>query len=331
MKLSILDQSPVVAGQRGTDAITQTMDLVQHADALGFHRYWFAEHHASASFAGASPEIMMANAAARTSRIRVGSGGILLGHGEPFRIAESLRTLEALAPGRVDAGFGRAPGGDQRVMKALGERPLDSWERLDTVLAYLRDAREPSNDGAPVAVPDGASIPEPWILGTSAESAMQAAKRGLRYTFGSFIDPTNLVDALTAYHANFTPSVWCDRPYTMIATVAFAAETEADAQRAAQSSERWFVESFLRGKNVRFPHVNGESFDVSAMERVITGMRRSTVHIGTATQVADGLRELQQRYAVDELALVTITDDHAVRRASYELLSDEFSLASTVA
>ncbi len=331
MKLSILDQSPVMTGQRGAEAIAQTMDLVQHADALGYHRYWFAEHHASASFAGASPEIMMASAAGRTSRIRVGSGGILLGHAEPFRVAESLRTLEALAPGRIDAGFGRAPGGDQRVMKALGERPLDSWERLDAVLNYLRDPREPSNHGAPVAVPDGATAPEPWVLGTSAESALQAARRGLRYAFGSFIDPTNLVEALTAYHASFTPSVWCDRPCTMIATVAFAGETEADAQRAAVSSERWFVESFLRGKNVRFPHVNGESFDVSAMERVITGMRRSTVHIGTASQVADGLQELQQRYAVDEIALVTITDDHAVRRASYELLSEQFSLASSIA
>ncbi|MCX6141418.1 MAG: MsnO8 family LLM class oxidoreductase [Candidatus Kapabacteria bacterium] len=322
IRLSILDQSPVVEGKSASEAIAETMDLVTRADAWGYGRYWFAEHHASASFASASPEIMMAYAAARTSRIRLGSGGILLGHAAPLRIAESLRSLQVLSSGRIDAGFGRAPGGDQRVMHALGERSQDAWQRLDEVLAFLRDVRTPSNNGGVVAVPENVETPEVWVLGTSASSAVEAGKRGLAYAFGAFIDPTNITEALASYHANFEPSVWNAKPRTLIATVAFVGETEADASRMARSSEQWFVESFLRSKNVRFPVVtDGTQFPLQPTERLVRDMRRASVLIGSVEDVAGRLHEMEQKFATSEFSIVTITDDHAVRCASYERLA----------
>jgi luciferase family oxidoreductase group 1 len=321
MRLSILDQSPVIDGSTAAEAIAQTIDLVERADRWGYHRYWFAEHHGSASFASAAPEVMMAHAAARTTRIRLGSGGILLGHGSALHIAEQVRTLSALAPGRIDAGFGRAPGGDQRVMQALGERPLDAMTKLDAVVEYLRDMRVPSQQGASVAVPDGVEAPEVWILGTSPSSAIEAARRGLPYAFGSFIDPTHIDEALSAYHANFVPGPWRSEPRTLIATVAFAGETDADAQRMAACSEQWFVESFLRGRNVRFPAIGRTpGIDLSGMESMIRDMRRSTVLIGEARNVRERLHAMCRRYATDEIAIVTITDDHSIRCASYEAL-----------
>lgn len=339
MKLSILDQSPVVRGRTSSDAIAETMDLVERADAWGYHRYWFAEHHGSASFASAQPVVMMAHAAARTQRIRLGSGGILMGHAQPLDIAEKIRTLEALAPGRIDLGMGRAPGGDQRVMQALGYAPQRSQERVAETLRMLRDARMASNMGDVVAVPDVyddaraefasdtdhkpnrllGSSPEVWMLGTSADSARMAGEMGLRYAFGAFIDPTNMNDALAEYHRSFVPSPWCDRPTTMVATVVFCADTDVEAQRIAECSEKWFVRSFLRGENVRFPNAS-ERVEMSAHERLIAGMRRQTVIIGDAASCTQQLDALQRATMCDEIAVVTITEMHAERLRSYELL-----------
>lgn len=317
---SILDQSPIVANRTSTQAIAETMDLVQRADELGYHRYWFAEHHASASFASASPLVMMANAAARTQRIRLGSGGILMGHARPLEIAESIRTLEALAPGRIDLGMGRAPGGDQRVMSALGYNPKGAVARIREVMAMLRDERIASNAGEAIAVPDEVASPEVWMLGTSVDSAREAAELGVPYAFGSFIDPTNIEAALATYHQHFTPSVWSGKPHTMVATVAFCADTEQDARRIMQCSEQWFVESFLRGQNVRFPTADHQ-LDVTAQERVIAAFRRETVVYGDALACRQQLDDLQKRTMCDEIAIVTITERHDDRIRSYELLS----------
>lgn len=319
MILSILDQSPIVRGRTSSEAIAETMDLVERADALGYHRYWFAEHHGSASFASAQPAVMMAHAAARTKRIRLGSGGILMGHAKPLDIAESIRTLEALAPGRIDLGMGRAPGGDQRVMSALGYAPQRAPQNIVETLKLLRDGRMASNTGDVVAVPDGVAAPEAWMLGTSVDSARLAGEMGLRYAFGSFIDPTNIDAALGEYHRSFVASAWCERPTTMVAAVVFCAETTSEAQRIAECSEKWFVRSFLRGENVRFP-ASGDVVDVTAQERFISQMRRQTVIIGDPQECNTQLEQLQRRTQCDEVAVVTITEGHAERIRSYELL-----------
>lgn len=316
ISLSILDQSPIVHGRTAAQALCESIDLVQYAEQLGYKRYWFAEHHASASFASASPEIMMAYAAAKTSTIRLGSGSILLGQAQPLRIAEHIRTLHALAPSRIDAGFGRAPGGDARVSQALGYAPNQTWQRLDDVVAMLRNQSVPRNVGQVVATPDGVEVPEIWVQGTSIESARMAAERGLNYAFGAFIDPTNMEAAISEY---YTHARHADAK-TLIATIAFVGETEQTAAQIAQCSEHWFVQSFLRSMNVRFP----TTIDVTptAMEHMIVELRKRESLIGTPAHVWQRLQEMSKRYATTEFALVTITANHADRKESYRLLAE---------
>ncbi len=325
MRLSILDQSPVSDTMTSAVAIRNSIDLVQRADTLGYHRYWFAEHHGNASFASATPEVMMANAAARTTRIRLGSGGILLGHVAALKVAEVVRVLETLAPGRIDAGFGRAPGGDARAVRALRSNPNDAYQRLEEVLSFLSDRRQASNDGHVVAVPDGINTPEIWVLGTTADSARTAARLGLRYAFGAFIDPSNANEALSAYHADFVPSAFCTTPTTMIATVVFCADTDADARRLSQTTEQWFVRNFLRAQNDRF--ITGvDGFEMSPREQMIVGLRHQHILIGGPSRVADGLRALASKYATEEISIVTITHDHASRVRSYDLIAEAMAL-----
>lgn len=321
MRLSILDQSPVADTMRPEEAVRNSVDLVERADALGYYRYWFAEHHGNASFASATPEIMMAYAAARTQRIRLGSGGILLGHGSALKTAEAVRLLEALALGRIDAGFGRAPGGDARAVRALRTNPNDAYPRLEEILTFLKDSRPASNDGSVVAVPDGVTPPEVWVLGTTADSARTAARLGLRYAFGAFIDPSNANEALSQYHADFVPSQFCSAPTTMIATVVFCAETDALAQQLSKTTEQWFVRNFLRASNDRFI-TSSDAFTMSDREQMIVAMRRQHILIGEPKRVADGLRVMASRYATEELSIVTITHDHASRVRSYELIAE---------
>ena len=320
--LSILDQSPVVEGRTPQQAIAETMDLVTRADELGYKRYWFAEHHGSASFASASPTVMMANAAARTKQIRLGSGGILMGHARPLEVVENIRTLEALAPGRIDLGMGRAPGGDQRVMQALGYKPQESVDRIKEVLRMLRDERVASNGGDIVAVPDSMALPEIWILGTSPESARVAGELGLPYAFGSFIDPTHINEALGMYFQSFTPSAYQTEPKLLVATVVFCADTESEADSIMQSSEKWFVRSFLRRENLRFPH-NDAPLTMTDQEQFIAGYRRRTVIHGDAESCRQQLNQLQKQTQCSEISVVTITERHEARVRSYELLADK--------
>jgi luciferase family oxidoreductase group 1 len=319
-RLSVVDQSPVVEGTTSAQAILDTLRLVERCEAWGYHRYWFAEHHGSASFAGAAPLTMMAAAAARTRTIRLGSGGVLVGHHRPLAVAEAVRVVQAVAPGRVDVGMGRAPGGDGRVVRAMEARPDVAEERMREVLGYVDDRRAASNDGAIVAVPDGAERPEAWVLGTSAASAEVAGRLGLPYAYGAFIDPTQMDQALGVYHRDFVPSKWCAVPTTMVATVVICADTQAEAEALAACSERWFVESFLRGKNVRFPE-GATMHDVSPHEQMLVGLRRRTVVIGDADACAEQLDRLGRRYATQEVAVVTIVERSEDRFRSYELLA----------
>jgi len=322
MKLSILDQSPVVAGTTASQALLNTLDLAQRADAWGYHRYWAAEHHGGASFASASPEIVMTRLAAATQRMRIGSGGILAPHYAPLKVAEVARSMEAFFPGRIDLGLGRAPGADPVVTRALrNETSIDTVAKVRSILAYLANLRIPTPTSGVVAVPDGVTSPDVWILGTSTESARMAAQLGLRYAFGSFIDPTNMAEAFQIYWGDFVPSAWCAEPTTLIATVAFAAETERDARGIAACTEAWFVESFLRAKNVRFPSsIDRLTMVPSAFEQSIVEMRRRSVIYGDAVSARQQLEHLASTYATQEIAVVTITEHHEERLRSYELL-----------
>ena len=326
--MNILCQSPVSEGMTQRDAVRHTLTLAKDAEALGYHRFWVAEHHSDAALASASPEVLIAAIAAQTQRIKVGSGGVLLPYYKPFKVAEQFNLLEALFPGRIDLGLGRSGGSEHEAPKALGldprrMHPSAAFEAIDELLAWLgpgSDARPFAGTSASPSLPESA---EPWILGTSPASATYAGKRGLPYTFGGFLDPRALVETLGAYHRAFQPSPWLDRPRVNLAWYVQAAESEEEAQRLTSSSEHWFVETLLRGQNPRFQApetLRGATY--SMMEKMAIQMRRSFAILGTGAQVYDQLMALQRKYHVDELTLVTICFDPEARRASYRLIAE---------
>lgn len=321
MKLNVLCQSPVSEGSSPSEAVHNTVDLARLADAGGYHRFWVAEHHADPALASGSPEILIAHLAAVTRRLRIGSGGVLLPYYRPFKVAEQFRMLATLHPGRIDLGLGRGGGSEGQAPQALGVQNPDVWPALDELLRWLGGDRVLPDT---FASPDGATPPEPWVLGTSPTSARFAGERGLPYAFGGFLDPRQLVPALTAYHQAFRPSRWADRPRVNVAWYVQAADTEVEARELTRSSEHWFVRCLVRGRCAPFPRAEGLVDDPtwSPMERMLVEARRQLSFVGTGDQVFAGLQQLQQQTAADELTLVTIPWSHQARRRSYELIAE---------
>src|SRR5690349_15011073 len=212
LKLSVLDQSPVRQGVTPRDALLETVELAKHVDALGYSRYWLAEHHSSPGLAGSAPEIMVARVAGETSRIRVGSGGVMLSHYSALKVAEQFRMLETLHPGRIDLGIGRAPGSDQRTARILRHGPgalgIEHFPRqIQDVVAFLHDDLPPGHPWRGVhAMPSGASTPEVWLLGSSDESALLAAELGTAFSFAHFINDLGGAEVTRVYRARFRPS-----------------------------------------------------------------------------------------------------------------------------
>src|SRR5260221_14101613 len=238
--LSALDQSPVSEGSTGADAWRNWIDLAQHVETLGFERYWIAEHHGTPMLASAAPEILIAEIAAATSRIRVGSGGVMLPHYSPLKVAEVFSMLAALHPGRIDLGIGRAPGTDPHTMFALQRdrrqaAPDDFPEQLAELLALLEDDLPRDHPFARLAsLPGGPERPEVWLLASSPQSAIWAAGIGLPYSFSEFIIPQGAVIA-RLYRDRFQPSVRRDKPWVAAAVSVICAETDDEAQRIAMS------------------------------------------------------------------------------------------------
>ncbi|MCY7363245.1 MAG: LLM class flavin-dependent oxidoreductase [Ignavibacteria bacterium] len=327
LKLNILDQSPVVTGISPAEAILQTIELAVFADEAGYHRYWVAEHHNSNSFASASPEILMSAIASKTNKIRVGSGGVLISHYSPFKIAEQFNLLQSLFPDRIDLGIGRAPGGDANILKVLRTPKEDAFIKTKELFNYLVKSsnlsKNKSNDGL-IAVPEGGNIPEIWILGTSPDSAVFAAENGLRYTFGSFINDEHMLQCFQTYYQNFKPSVFLKEPYINLALFVVCAESEAEAQRIAKCSEYWLAQTFLKGKNINFPDEKTSiDYKFSFEEKMLIEYRRKSAIIGDAENVADRLNETAKKYAANELTIVTITSNYEDRKNSYRLIADK--------
>lgn len=323
MKLSILCQSPVSEGMSPADAVRETVALARLADRAGYERFWVAEHHSDLALASGAPEVMVAHLAAVTERIRVGSGGVLMPYHSPFHVAEQFNLLAALHPGRIDLGLGRSGGSEQSAPQALGVRAHGdaTFRAVDELLTWLgkgSDGRPYPGTFAAPAVDESA---EPWILGTSASSARYAAERGLPYAFGGFLDPRGMMQALGTYHQHFTPGV-CAKPKVLLAWYVQAAETDAEAQALTRSSEHWFVENLVRGRNAPFPSPERiANAAYGPMEQMAIAMRRQFAIVGTAERVLDGLEALQKQTAADELMLVTIPYEPEARRLSYELLA----------
>jgi len=320
LTLNALCQSPVSEGMEAAQAIRNTVDLAKRLDACGYYRIWLAEHHSDPSLASSAPEILVSHIASVTERIRVGSGGVLLPFYSPYKVAEQFNLLATLYPGRIDMGVGRSAGSEGQAPAALGLRNADAFRAVDELLSWLGHGKKPPPYANTFASPPCAPA-EPWVLGTSPQSAQFAGERGLPYAFGGFLDPRNLVPALQAYHQSFRAG-WSDRPRVNLGWYVQAAETETEANELTRSSEHWFVKTFLRGQTEPFPSTaQTDQAQYAPHEQMALGLRRSYALVGTADQVLSGLEDLQKKYAIDEFTLVTIPYEHQARVASYELLA----------
>jgi luciferase family oxidoreductase group 1 len=327
----VLDQSPISAGSTGPQALANTLDLARLADELGYHRYWVAEHHGGPMLAGPSPEVLIGPIAAATERIRVGSGGVMLPHYSPLAVAESFSLLSGLFPGRIDLGVGRAAGTDLMTTYALQRdrrqaSPDDFPEQLSELLAHLEDSLPADHPFARISrsLPGRPEAPEPWLLGSSRQSAIWAAQLGLPYAFADFINRDGAAIA-TDYQRRFDPGVRLPAPRTAVATWALAADTEEEAWRLTASS-RMAMTMLRRGRLIAVPPVEQALRFLAAEGEPVAGSRRITA--GTPDQVRAELETLAQQYGADELIVVTITFDHAARRRSYELIADAFGLGA---
>jgi luciferase family oxidoreductase group 1 len=333
MKLSVLDQSPAVKGRTQDIAIRESLELARHCDALGYHRYWVSEHHNSNSIVGSAPEVLMAAIAATTRRIRIGSAGVMLPHYSALKVAEQFRVLEAIAPGRIDLGVGRAPGSDGLTAYALNPdaggaaenfpqqvRDLESW-----VSCAPLPAAHPFQ--AISAHPTGPTSPELWILGSSNYGAQLAAHFGLPYAFAYFFsDGHGVEEALSLYRQNYRPSERYPAPMATICVWALAAETEAEARRLLMTREFWRI-GFEQG--LRMPLVSPEDaarHPYTESERARIESLRRKAFVGTAEQVAGQLKELGQRLMLDEIVINTWSHELGARQRSYELLADAFGI-----
>jgi luciferase family oxidoreductase group 1 len=320
MILSVLDLAPVVAGSTAADAFRRSVDLAQHVEHWGYRRFWLAEHHGMPGIASAATAVLIGHVAGATSTIRVGAGGIMLPNHSPLVIAEQFGTLEALYPGRIDLGLGRAPGSDQVTSRAL-RRTLatdpDAFPRDVLELLGYFEGTEPV-----VAVPGG-GMPVPiWILGSSLFGAQLAAEFGLPFAFASHFAPAHLMAAIQIYRQRFRPSRYLDRPYVMPTLHIVLADSDAVARLIASSLERSFVAS-RTGRPIQLPlPVAGyrERLDPSAQAILDDVLSYSIV--GAPETVKRELEAFLKRTAADELMVASAAYDHAARLRSYELLAE---------
>jgi len=330
LALSVLDQSPISEGSSGAEALRNTIDLARLTEALGYRRYWVAEHHATSMLAGPAPEVLIAGIAAATTRIRVGSGGVMLPHYSPLKVAEAFSVLCGLYGDRIDLGIGRAPGTDPSTSFALQrdrrvQAADDFPEQLAELIAYL-EASFP--EGHPLArlaltLPGRPISPELWLLGSSPQSAIWAGELGLPYSFADFINPAG-AEIAALYRDRFTPSRELAAPRLAIAVSTICAETDAEAERLAASS-RMAIVQLRRGRPSAVPSVEKAlEFLSTVVPFEVSGARRFVV--GSPERVRAGLEEVAAEYGAEEVAVVTITYDHQARRRSYELIASAFGL-----
>ncbi len=331
MRLSVLDQSPIAEGSTGAAALHNSIDLARLTDRLGYHRYWVAEHHGGPMLAGASPEALIGPIAAATRALRVGSGGVMLPHYSPLKVAETFTILAGLFPGRIDLGLGRASGTDPLTTFALQRdrrqaAPDDFPQQLAELLAYLDDTLPDDHPFQRLAatLPGLPEKPAPWLLGSSEQSAIWAAQLGLPYAFADFINPHG-ADIARMYRDRFTPSAELGAQRTAVAVWALCAPSDEEAEYLVSSS-RMSMRLLRRGELIPVPAPERAIEFLAREGRVGSGTRSRRVVIGTPEKVRAGIEEVASSYGAEEAILVTITYDHAARRRSYELIADAFGL-----
>ena len=337
--LSILDQSPIGEGSSGAQALRNSIDLARLGDALGYTRYWVAEHHGSPGLAGAAPEVLVSAVASATRAIRVGSGGVMLPHYSPLKVAETFSMLAGLFPGRIDLALGRAAGTDPMTTFALQRdrrqpSPDDFPQQLTELLGYLDDALPADFPFARLArtLPGLPERPTPWLLGSSPQSVIWAAELGLPYAFADFINPGGAPVA-ARYRERFVPSDTLAAPRLIVCAWALCAESDAEAERLA-ASHRMMMKMLFRGEPIAVPSVEraerflAEERTSSAADGLpIAVHRERRAVVGSPATVREGLERVRRDYGADEVMVVTITHEHEARRRSYELIAEAFGLA----
>jgi luciferase family oxidoreductase group 1 len=331
LKLSVLDQSVAVAGKSQDAAIRQTVALAKQCEAWGYHRFWVSEHHSHPSIVGTAPEVLMAAIATSTQRIRLGSAGVMLPHYAPLKVAEQFRVLDALAPGRIDLGVGRAPGSDGRTAQLLNPDRYASENFPHHVMelqAWV--SGQPLPAGHPgqgvFAYPSGPTSPTVWMLGSSDYGAQLAAHLSLPYAFAYFItDGQGADNAMALYRANFRASETLPKPHATVCVWALAADTDEQAWALFQSRARWRMDRNLGRIGPLLPPDEAVR-DYSPAEQVALDQLRANALVGSASTVATKLRQLAERLSLDELVVITWTHAPEQQARSYELLAREFAL-----
>jgi luciferase family oxidoreductase group 1 len=332
LRISVLDQSPVSEGSTGAEALRRSIDLAQLTDGLGYHRYWVAEHHGGGLVAGPSPEVLIGPVAAATRRLRVGSGGVMLPHYSPLKVAESFSVLSALFPGRIDLAIGRASGTDPMTTFALQRdrrqaAPDDFPQQLAEVLAYLDDSFPDDHPFARLAaLPGLPEAPEPWLLGSSVQSAIWAGQLGLPYAFADFINREGAAIA-ARYREEFDGSVRLPAPRHAVAVWALCADDHDEAWRLTASHRMAFA-MLMRGRPIPVPPVDKALRFLESHGD--DGARRRRIVAGDPATVRAGIEAVAAEYGAEEVIVVTITHDHAARRRSYELIAEAFGLAGAL-
>lgn len=322
LKLSVLDQSPVSEGETKEQALKHTVDLAQHVEKLGYQRFWVSEHHDSHSLAGSSPEVLISHIAAKTSSIRVGSGGVMLPHYSPYKVAENFRVLEGLNPNRIDLGIGRAPGGMPAATYALQDgrpRDVDRFpEQIDDLFAYLSD-EDPRVKASPMIQ----TKPEVWLLGSSPQSAILAAEKGLPYSFAQFINGQGGEQYMDLYMKRFKPSNILQAPKNMVSVFVICAETDDKANEIASSLDLSIVllEQGVPRKGTPSPE-KAMSYTYSTYEKMRLLENRKRMIVGSPQKVRDELYKLSERFQTNEIMLVTITYDFEAKKKSFELVAE---------
>jgi luciferase family oxidoreductase group 1 len=326
LRLGVLDQSPVVSGHAPAQAVAETLALAKLAEDVGYTRYWLAEHHAIAALADPCPEILLCRVAAETSRMRVGTGGVLLPYYSPFKVAEVFRMLEALYPGRIDLGIGRAPGGDLRTAQAVAYGAGVSAEHFPAQVRDLADFLDgtlpPGHPFAGVrAQPEGTTAPQIWLLGSSDYSGALASELGLRFAFAHFISAHGAGAVMRAYRDQYRPSAREAAPASLLCAFVICAKTGAEAERLAASIDLRRLH-MARGIDAPVPTLaEAAAHRYTDQERAYVLQQRARLVHGDPGAVRERLLALAEETGADELMILSITGDYETRRESYRLVA----------
>ena len=321
---SLLDLAPVCEGSTPSQAFANALDLARHAEALGYKRYWLAEHHNMPGIASAATSLLIGHIAGGTSTLRVGAGGVMLPNHAPLQVAEQFGTLASLYPGRIDLGLGRAPGTDQATLQALRRHYAGAEAFPSDVMELLRYF-EPVQPGQPVQAVPGAGLEVPvWILGSSLFGAQLAAALGLPYAFASHFAPAAMSEALALYHRDFKPSRRLRAPYAMLALNVVAADTRAQAQRLFTTQQQAFVRLRRGAPGLVPPPVDDIEAFWTPAEKAMVEQALACAVVGDAADVREGIADFARRHRPDELMLTANIFDHGARLHSFALAAQAF-------